>query len=75
MNSIRERGPEAIMPLARDANGRLGVRTNGGGQGPSSQTNTVNHVQNVTSYNVEAAPDGFGMNSRQINRQMRRRRN
>jgi TP901 family phage tail tape measure protein len=75
MNSIRERGPEAIMPLARDANGRLGVRTNGGGQGPSSQTNTINHVQNVTSYNVEAAPDGFGMNSRQMNRQMRRRRN
>lgn len=75
MNSIRERGPEAIVPLARDAQGRLGIRSEGGGGGPRSQTNTINHVQNVTSYNVEAAPDGFGMNSRQMSRQMRRRRN
>ena len=75
MNSIRERGPEAIMPLARDAQGRLGVRTAGGGGGPVSNTNTVNHVSNVTSYNVETSPDGFGLNSRQMERRMRRRRN
>jgi uncharacterized protein YcbK (DUF882 family) len=30
MGSMAEDGPEAIMPLARDSSGRLGVRTDGG---------------------------------------------
>jgi phage-related minor tail protein len=33
-----EAGPEAIIPLARGADGRLGVRTNGQGSGPVSIT-------------------------------------
>jgi phage-related minor tail protein len=33
-----EAGPEAIMPLARGADGRLGVRANGAGAGPVSIT-------------------------------------
>ena len=36
-----EAGPEAIMPLARDGAGRLGVRTQGGAQ-PSVTVNVVN---------------------------------
>ncbi len=36
-----EAGPEAIMPLARGADGRLGVQTQGGGR-------AVNVVMNIT---------------------------
>jgi hypothetical protein len=38
-----EAGPEAIMPLARDRNGRLGVRGGGGG-GPSITLNIASGV-------------------------------
>ena len=38
-----EAGPEAVMPLARDASGRLGVRTQGDGGAPS-----MTYAPNVT---------------------------
>jgi lambda family phage tail tape measure protein len=31
---LGEAGPEAIMPLARGADGKLGIRADGGGSGP-----------------------------------------
>lgn len=45
MNSqMGERGPEAVMPLTRDAQGRLGVRTQGGSEGVGSINISVNVV-------------------------------
>jgi phage-related minor tail protein len=44
-----EAGPEAIMPLARGADGRLGVRTSGGGaSGP------VNVTVNISTPDAES---------------------
>jgi phage-related minor tail protein len=42
-----EAGPEAILPLARGADGRLGVRAGGGGQ-------TVSVTMNITSPDAES---------------------
>lgn len=56
-----EAGPEAIMPLARGADGRLGVRAAGGG-GP------VNVVMNITTPDVQ----GFQRSRGQIAAQMSR---
>jgi len=56
-----EAGPEAIMPLARGADGRLGVRTDGGG-------GTVNVVMNISTPDVE----GFRKSQSQIAAQMGR---
>jgi phage-related minor tail protein len=50
-----EAGPEAIMPLARGADGRLGVQTAGGGR-------PVNVVINVTTPDVQ----GFERSQGQI---------
>ena len=55
-----EAGPEAIMPLTRGADGRLGVRAQGGG--------TVNVTMNVTSPDVA----GFQRSQGQIAAQMTR---
>lgn len=55
-----EAGPEAILPLARGADGRLGVRAAGGG--------AVNVVMNVTTPDVE----GFRRSRGQIAAQMSR---
>lgn len=41
-----EAGPEAIMPLSRGADGRLGVRSEGGGR-------AVNVVMNITTPDIE----------------------
>jgi len=56
-----EAGPEAIMPLARGADGRLGVRQAGGGS-------AVNVVMNITTPDAE----GFRRSQSQIAAQMGR---
>ena len=56
-----EAGPEAIMPLARGADGRLGVRTEGGG-------GTVNVVMNIQTPDAE----GFRKSQSQIAAQLTR---
>lgn len=61
MGLMGEAGPEAIMPLARGADGRLGVRTSGGAQ-------SVNVTMNITSPDVE----GFRRSQSQIAAQMGR---
>ena len=61
-----EAGPEAIMPLARDSQGRLGVRQQGG-EGPRTVVNQTYRI-NVQTPN----PDAFRMAPRQIERRVRR---
>lgn len=56
-----EAGPEAIMPLARGADGRLGVQTAGGGR-------PVNVTVNVSTPDVQ----GFARSQSQIAAQMSR---
>ncbi len=56
-----EAGPEAIMPLTRGADGRLGVQAQGGGR-------PVNIVMNVTTPDVQ----GFARSQSQIAAQMAR---
>jgi lambda family phage tail tape measure protein len=60
MGLMGEVGPEAIMPLARGADGRLGVRGSGSG--------TVNITMNVTTPDVE----GFQRSRSQIAADMSR---
>ena len=57
-----EAGPEAIMPLARGADGRLGVRSAGGGGRP------VQVVMNISTPDVQ----GFQRSQGQIATQMSR---
>lgn len=56
-----EAGPEAIMPLARGADGRLGVQAQGGGR-------AVNVVMNITTPDVQ----GFQRSQSQIAAQVGR---
>jgi phage-related minor tail protein len=56
-----EAGPEAIVPLARGADGKLGVRTQGGGR-------AVNVVMNISTPDVQ----GFRRSQGQIAAQMSR---
>lgn len=56
-----EAGPEAIMPLSRGADGRLGVRMEGGGR-------PVSVVMNITTPDVE----GFRRSQSQIAAQLNR---
>lgn len=60
MGLMGEAGPEAIMPLARGADGKLGVRGGGGG--------AVNVVMNITTPDVQ----GFQRSQGQIAAQMSR---
>ncbi len=55
-----EAGPEAIMPLSRGADGRLGVKASGG--------NSVHVTMNITSPDAES----FKRSSSQVAAQMRR---
>lgn len=61
MGLMGEAGPEAIMPLARGADGKLGVRDSGGGR-------SVNVVMNITTPDVQ----GFQRSQGQIAAQMGR---
>ena len=56
-----EAGPEAIMPLTRGRDGKLGVRSEGGGR-------PVNVVMNISTPDV----DGFRRSQSQISAQMSR---
>lgn len=58
---IGEAGPEAIMPLSRGPDGRLGVRTQGGGR-------AINVVMNVSTPDVQ----GFRRSQSQIAAQISR---
>jgi len=60
MGLMGEAGPEAIMPLARGADGKLGVRSGGGG--------ATNVVMNITTPDVES----FRRSQSQIAAQMGR---
>ncbi|UWQ92957.1 phage tail tape measure protein [Aliisedimentitalea scapharcae] len=60
MGLMGEAGPEAIMPLTRGADGRLGVRAQGGG--------AVNVVMNISTPDVQ----GFNRSQGQIAAQMSR---
>ena len=60
MGLMGEAGPEAIMPLARGADGKLGVRSAGG--------RSVNVVMNITTPDVQ----GFSRSQSQIAAQMSR---
>lgn len=62
--------PEAIMPLSRDANGRLGVNVNGGSSagGGSVQQNNIQITVNGGSTNEETA----GVISRELLKTMER---
>lgn len=62
--------PEAIMPLSRDANGRLGVNVNGGSVGGNSnvQQNNIQITVNGGSTNEETA----GVISRELLKTMER---
>lgn len=60
MGLMGEAGPEAIMPLARGADGKLGVRSAGG--------QAVNVVMNITTPDVQ----GFNRSQGQIAAQMSR---
>ncbi len=61
MGLMGEAGPEAIMPLTRGADGKLGVRSAGGGQ-------AVNVVMNIQTPDVQ----GFQRSQSQIAAQMSR---
>ncbi|MEY8838725.1 phage tail tape measure protein, partial [Cribrihabitans sp. XS_ASV171] len=62
MGLMGEAGPEAIMPLARGPDGKLGVRQSGGGG------RAVNVVMNITTPDVQ----GFRRSQGQIAAQMSR---
>ncbi|THH38314.1 phage tail tape measure protein [Aliishimia ponticola] len=59
-----EAGPEAIMPLARGADGRLGVRSAGG--------STANIVMNVTTPDVQSFNRSRGQIAAQMSRALSR---
>ena len=61
MGLMGEAGPEAIMPLTRGADGRLGVRTSGGGQ-------AVNVVMNISTPDVQGFQRSQGQIAAQVNR-------
>ncbi|WP_323764904.1 phage tail tape measure protein [Marinovum sp.] len=62
MGLMGEAGPEAIMPLTRGPNGKLGVQAQGGGGGP------INVVMNIQTPDAQ----GFQRSQSQIAAQMSR---
>lgn len=65
MGLMGEAGPEAIMPLARGADGKLGVRGSGGGR-------SVNVVMNITTPDVQGFQRSQGQIAAQMNRALGR---
>lgn len=65
MGLMGEAGPEAIMPLARGADGKLGVRDSGGGR-------SVNVVMNITTPDVQGFQRSQGQIAAQMNRALGR---
>ncbi len=61
-----EAGPEAIMPLARGSDGRLGVRMDGGGGRP------MNVVMNINTPDVEGFKRSQGQIAAQVTRALGR---
>ena len=62
-----EAGPEAIMPLARGADGRLGVQTGGGG-------GAVNVTMNISTPDVAGFQRSQSQIAAEMNRAMKRGR-
>lgn len=60
-----EAGPEAILPLTRDANGKLGVRAAGGGR-------PVSVTMNITTPDVEGFRRSSGQIAAQVGRALAR---
>ncbi|MGB0960585.1 MAG: phage tail tape measure protein, partial [Halocynthiibacter sp.] len=60
-----EAGPEAIMPLSRGADGRLGIAASGGGQ-------PMNVVMNISTPNAESFRRSQGQIAHQMSRAMTR---
>ena len=60
-----EAGPEAIMPLARGADGRLGVQSEGGGR-------PVNVVMNITTPDVQSFTRSQSQIAAQLSRALAR---
>lgn len=63
-----EAGPEAIMPLARGSDGKLGVRAAAGGSGGAGAVRPVQVVMNITTPDVA----GFRRSQSQIAAQVSR---
>jgi hypothetical protein len=55
-----EAGPEAIMPLTRGADGKLGVQSSGGG-GSSVEVNVYNQSESKVSVQEDRGPNGEQM--------------
>lgn len=55
-----EAGPEAIMPLKRMSNGKLGVESTGGGSGPVNVTTVVNVSNERASSSTNGNNDAVG---------------
>lgn len=60
-----EAGPEAIMPLKRDASGRLGVSVAGGGKGGGGSPANVK-LSYAPVYNVQGYGEDIAAMKRQI---------
>lgn len=65
-----EAGPEAIMPLTRGPDGKLGVRASDAG---SSQPNVVQNTTHVSMTVVAKDADSFKKSSAQITRDLKKR--
>lgn len=65
MGLMGEAGPEAIMPLARGADGSLGVKTHGGGR-------PVNITMNISTPDVQGFQRSQGQIAAQMSRAMGR---
>lgn len=61
-----EAGPEAIMPLARDSSGKLGVRANGGGGSGVVVNSVVNVNGNTASGSDSGTSDAVGRAYQQV---------